>query len=105
MEQQSLSGIGGSGFNGSYLIEKKFEVMLESLGKKLMSEISSLKETINSLQSEVSELKRGHVQAPVQSVLQTQSAPRAEAPLKPRYGDYKPEDVAVEKMFYFGNRR
>ncbi len=102
--EQTLSGA-GSGFNGSYLLEKKFEVMLESLGKKLMSEISSLRETVNSLQSELGELKRGHVQAPVQSVLQTPSAQRAEAPLKPRYGDYNPEDVAVEKMFYFGNRR
>ena len=105
MEQQALGGIAGSGFNNSYLIEKKFEVMLESLGKRLMSEISSIKETVNSLQSEVTELKRGHAQASAQTVLQTPSVHKVETPLRPRYGDYNPEDVAVEKMFYFGNKR
>ncbi len=106
MEQQALSGIAGSNLGNGYLMEKKFELMLESLGKKLMSEISSLRETVNSLQSEAAELKRGHAQAPVQSVLQTSNThAKQETPLKPRYGDYNPEDVAVEKMFYFGNKR
>jgi len=107
MEQQTLSGIAGSNFGNSYLIEKKFEVMLESLGKKLVSEISSIKETINSLQSEIGELKRSHAQAPAQNVPQSPVIQaKAESPsLRPRYGDYNPQDVAVEKMFYFGNRR
>ena len=26
-------------------------------------------------------------------------------PVRPRYGEYKPEDVAVDKFFYFGNKR
>jgi len=25
-------------------------------------------------------------------------------PLKPRYGDYKPEDVSIDKFFYFGRK-
>jgi predicted nucleic acid-binding Zn-ribbon protein len=26
-------------------------------------------------------------------------------PIRPRYGDYKPEDVSIDKFFYFGNKR
>lgn len=25
-------------------------------------------------------------------------------PLRPRYGDYKPEDVSIDKFFYFGRK-
>ncbi len=25
-------------------------------------------------------------------------------PIKPRYGDYKPEDVSIDKFFYFGRK-
>ena len=113
MEQQALNGIAGSNFGNSYLVEKKFEIMLDNASKRLMAEISSLRGAVSSLQSELVELKRGREhasmqnapQAPVQSVLQTPSVQRAETPLRPRYGDYNSEDVAVEKMFYFGNKR
>ncbi len=26
------------------------------------------------------------------------------APIKPRYGDYEPEDVSIDKFFYFGRK-
>ncbi len=31
------------------------------------------------------------------------SAKNAE-PIRPRYGDYKPDDVAIDKFFYFGRK-
>ncbi|HLG23382.1 MAG TPA: hypothetical protein VI564_00460 [Candidatus Nanoarchaeia archaeon] len=31
-------------------------------------------------------------------------AARNSEPLRPRFGDYKPEDVSIEKMFYFGRK-
>ena len=31
------------------------------------------------------------------------SAQNAE-PIRPRYGDYKPEDVSIDKFFYFGRK-
>ncbi|MBI2647182.1 hypothetical protein HYW99_01780, partial [Candidatus Woesearchaeota archaeon] len=34
---------------------------------------------------------------------QNSSAKNAE-PLKPRYGDYKSEDVSIDKFFYFGRK-
>ena len=32
-------------------------------------------------------------------------AARNTEPLRPRYGDYKSEDVSIEKFFYFGNKK
>ena len=26
-------------------------------------------------------------------------------PVRPRYGDYEPKDVSIDKFFYFGNKR
>ena len=31
-------------------------------------------------------------------------AARNSEPLRPRFGNYKPEDVSIEKMFYFGRK-
>ena len=33
------------------------------------------------------------------------SAKNTAEPIRPRYGDYKSEDVSIEKFFYFGNKR
>ena len=107
MEQQVLSGIAGSNFGNSYLAEKKFEVMLDNASKKLMTEVLKIKESLSSLQEEVKELRRGSAQAPA-----TASFPHAERnysasseSARPRQNDINPKDVAVEKIFYFGNKR
>ncbi len=106
MEQQGLGNIAGNGFGNSYLMEKKFEVMLDNASKKLMAEVLKIKESLSSLQEEVKELRRGSAQAPA-----TVSFPQAERnysasseSARPR-NDINPKDVAVEKMFYFGNKR
>ena len=31
-------------------------------------------------------------------------AARNSEPIKPRFGDYKPDDVSIEKFFYFGRK-
>ena len=31
--------------------------------------------------------------------------PARDSPVKPRFGDYKSDDVPIEKFFYFGNKR
>ena len=107
MEQQVLSGIAGSNLGNSYLIEKKFEVMLDNASKKLMAEVIKIKESLTLLQEDVNELRKGSTQAP-----ETVSFPHAERnyyasseSARPRQNDINPKDVAVEKMFYFGNKR
>lgn len=32
------------------------------------------------------------------------SSSKNSEPLKPRYGDYQPEDVSIDKFFYFGRK-
>lgn len=107
MEQQVLSGIAGSNFGNSYLIEKKFEVMLDNASKKLMAEVLKIKESLTSLQEDVNELRRGSTQAPATvsfSHAGSNSSASSES-ARPRQNDINPKDVAVEKMFYFGNKR
>ena len=107
MEQQVLSGIAGSNFGNSYLVEKKFEVMLDNASKKLMAEVLKIKESLTSLQEDVNQLRRGSSQAAA-----TLSFPQAERnysasseSARPRQNEINPKDVAIEKMFYFGNKR
>ena len=104
---QVLNGIAGNGFGNSYLAEKKFEVMLDNTSKKLMAEIIKIKESLISLQEEVNQLRRGSSQAAA-----TASFPQAErnystssGSARPTHDNINPKDVAVEKMFYFGNKR
>ena len=105
MEQQALSGMAGSNFGNSYLAEKKFEVMLDNTSKKLMAEITKIKESLTSLQEEVNQLRRGSSQAAATaSFPQTISSSSSES-ARPRQNEINPKDVAVEKMFYFGNKR
>ena len=99
----------------------------------LKEHISSLNSEIGSLKSQVSRLQfQPQPQHPVQKTLnanenqniqpkkevkivdcrpederkgefQSGSAKNAE-PVRPRYGDYKPEDVSIDKFFYFGRK-
>ena len=103
---QVLSGIAGSNFGNSYLVEKKFEIMLDNASKKLMAEVLKIKESLTSLQEDVNQLRRGS------QVSATASFPQAErnystssGSARPTHDNINPKDVAVEKMFYFGNKR
>ena len=104
--------------NDSYLMEKKFEFMLESINKKVANELNSLKTMIGSINSEVTEIKKQPNNAPraAPAVFEssnsvnnqgrdTPTRGRSNEPVKPRFGDYNPEDVPIEKFFYFGNKR
>ncbi|MBI2523550.1 hypothetical protein HYW19_04100 [Candidatus Woesearchaeota archaeon] len=111
MEQQILNGIASSNFGNSYLIEKKFEVMLDNASKKLMAEVLKIKESLTLLQEDVKELKRSGVQAPAQVNAQVNYAyaesrrSASSESARTTHDNINPKDVAVEKMFYFGNKR
>ena len=104
--------------NDSYLMEKKFEFMLESINKKVANELNSLKNMIGSINSEVTEIKKqlNNAQKAAPAVFENsnnsnnnggnaQARARDNGTVKPRFGDYAPEDVPIEKFFYFGNKR
>ena len=105
MEQQALSGIAGSNLGNSYLIEKKFEVMLDNASKKLMAEVLKIKESLTSLQEDVNELRRGSSQATATVSFPQNGRSASSESARPAYDNINPKDVAVEKMFYFGNKR
>ena len=114
--------------------QRRFELMIEMTTKKIQQEISSLKENVSSLNNEIGSLKSqiSRIQFQPQqarivqrtlaepqskevkivdcrpederkSDFQSGSAKNSE-PLRPRYGNYKPEDVSIDKFFYFGRK-
>ena len=108
----------------NYFIQKQFEFMLESNNKKVAKEMANMRAIINKLNEEIDNLKKNFDSirtrpaefSPVQprethqNVQQNIQASatitgRNEEPLKPRFGDYTPEDVPIGKFFYFGNKR
>lgn len=101
-----------------YLIQKKIEVMIEISNKKIIAEMNA---KIAKLTEEISELRRKSGESRPVFVKQ-EPAQQAEAPepqreaprsaasnsttvARPRYGDYKSQDVSVEKFFNFGSKR
>jgi SMC interacting uncharacterized protein involved in chromosome segregation len=69
----------------------------------------ALEKEINSLKSKIAELSAKRESVAVQNAQQAaasqeQQKPAAQSkPPHPRMGNYKPEQVAIEKMFYYGH--
>lgn len=112
-----------------FLIQKKVEIMLEMNNKKFIEEIQNLKQEISNLHLQVQNLKSElqnnvnreinteHTASPAvkqtvqNEVVQQQEPPRVQETVQekpkdphPRQGNYTPEDVSIEKMFYYGNK-
>ena len=105
-----------------YFTEKRIALMVETANKKVMGEIQLLKNTIVQLENEITDLRRkvnGNgmqmpkaepVQKPVEQPAVEQPKPVEQKPAQQtegqlRYGNYTPEDVSVDKFFYFGNKK
>ncbi len=113
----------------SFLLERQLKMLIEISTKKYDQEIASLKSTVASLQQDIGTL-RANVKsirteqaqspihtAPIQQHVQAQPsrveqhmdmAPRPnETPsmTMARTGNFKSEDVSVDKFFYFGNKK
>ncbi len=122
MEASTLNMDANREIGNSYMLEKKFEIMIGSAAKKILAEIAGLKESISILQSELNDIKRARPQSqPAQ--MQAAASPYSSAAnipqnisngssnahpgstvATPRFGNYKPEDVSVDKFFYFGKK-
>ena len=104
-----------------YFIQKKVELMMDMNNKKISEELKNLHSMIAQLTTQVSEIKRGlnenrfsavreqpvehkTVKSEEQKELIEKPKKNDEAP-KPRYGDYKSDDVSINKFFYFGNKK
>lgn len=97
--------------NDDYFIQKKLEIMMDMYNKKVANEFSKLNSMISKLNDEISQLKR-NINNPVRaeqtkifetSTKEVKESPKNDDQAKPRYGDYKPEDVSIGKFFYCGS--
>ena len=113
-----------NGCNDHFFVQRMVEVMLDINNKKVFNEINTLKSEVSRLNEMLSELNRKTAEirnaeqqknirdfpesvAPAAQAAPV-SAPRArtnETVSRPRYGDYQPEDVSVDKFFYFGRKK
>ncbi len=106
----------------SSLLETKFELMLNMSSQKLRKEIDELKQQVASLSGELETIKKSQArptkneeyQATLAKQFEQSPQPRSEQPVqqpaqgtqpRSRTGNTNPEDVSIEKMFYFGGRR
>jgi len=76
----------------------------------IYSQINEIKGLVNEIVTEILKLKEQKKEEPrieKQIVLETKQQHQhfsGNEPSHPRVGGYKPEDVAIDKMFYFGHK-
>ena len=98
--------------NNLFLLEKRFEVMLDISSKKLIKEISELKECMRKLEEEIKVLKA--TPKVVQSVQSNnlnsngQIAPsisnERKSPNNSVSNEVNPQEISIQKYFYFGKK-
>jgi|TARA_B100002003_G_C14029041_1_gene496085 ribosomal protein L12E/L44/L45/RPP1/RPP2 len=99
------------------LLEQKYRSLLEQNNNKVVNEINNVKDTLNSVIKEINSIKRDISQQPPVAIQEpAESQAKAEVQQKmdevkgekkeshPRQGTFGPEDVSIEKMFYFGKK-
>lgn len=90
--------------------DSQYQIMLERQNRQLAQEICSIKEKISLIQEEIEKIKQAKPVQPMQAIqqpkqeTQTKFPQKAESKEHPRQGGYTSEDVAVDKIFYFGKK-
>ncbi len=103
--------------------QKRFELMVEMATKKIQQELNQVKEFVSSLNSEVGSLKSQlnrmqfspHSEKKEVKIIDCRpdnekkvefvsGAAKNAEPVRPRYGNYQPDDVSIDKFFYFGRK-
>jgi len=73
----------------------------------IYSQINEIKGLVNEIVAEILKLKEQKKEEPraeKQIVLESRQQHSSSEAIHPRVGGYKPEDVAIDKMFYFGHK-
>jgi predicted RNase H-like nuclease (RuvC/YqgF family) len=103
---------------------KKLQAEINSLKETICSqqgEINSLKSQLNRVQFQPSQsVQRTLVEDPKATAKKVEivdcrpqeerkeefvsGSSKNSEPIRPRYGDYKPDDVSIDKFFYFGRK-
>ncbi|MBI4016786.1 MAG: hypothetical protein HY363_03775 [Candidatus Aenigmarchaeota archaeon] len=93
-----------------FLLEKKFNLMIDMNNKKfqeainiLQGHISKLSQELANVRNELAEAKHKPRESKAEvSKEKQESFPKQE--VHPRQGQFSPADVSIEKMFYFGKK-
>lgn len=93
----------------SQLLEKKFQLLIELNNKKfqeaitiLSNDITLLAQQLTGLKQEIQQNKQATTKIEQKQQEKQQPLPKQES--HPRQGNYSPDDVSIEKMFYFGKK-
>ncbi len=128
MENTSLFQNNMTANPDDYLFQRKIEIMMDTNNKKINHELTDLKSNISKLNEEISILRqqlnearsvRVESPAPIAPVsvaavaapatnsnnIDLDDARKNGQQLRPRFGDYKPEDVSISKFFYYGSKK
>lgn len=111
---------------------EQYIIMLERNNRKIMDEVQKVKEEVAKIMNEFATIKKQLDEQPKfienQTISDTSQYKKVEKQTQlksktkqnqdsanlqtsskkktnPRHGDYNPDDVSIEKMFYFGNKK
>ena len=90
------------------LAERQFTIELERVQKAYTEELDVLRNAVNKIITEVNTLREdlSKVQAQPKQKEKQAELPKAEKKEShPRQGNFTPQDVDMQKMFYFGNKK
>jgi len=94
---------------------EQYILMLERNNRKIMEEVQNVKQEISKILKEFEQIKKQinrPQEMPKEQAIDAKPAKKTkkQTQLKtkkqsnPRQGEFTPEDVSIEKMFYFGNK-
>ncbi len=85
--------------------DKHYQIMLERQNRQLANEIIALKEAVAAIKEEIDKLKQAKpIQQQPKQEKQATFAKKEEQKPHPKQGGFTSEDVAVDKVFYFGKK-
>lgn len=89
--------------------DSQYQIMLERQNRQMASEIKALKETVAAIQEELKQLKCADFKARTPEQRQEPSVEKQATLQKkeekhPKQGDFNSDDVAVDKIFYYGKK-
>lgn len=97
--------------DSDYMLQKKFEIMMDLHSKRILNEIKNLAAMIAKTNEEINYIKGIISEKPKKESIPEKKidfVPREinrDNEPKPRSGDYESKDVAIDKFFYCGTKR
>ncbi|MBW2992692.1 hypothetical protein KY345_05740 [Candidatus Woesearchaeota archaeon] len=98
--------------NDMRIMERKLSYLAKTFAEQFNAEIGEVKKQIEMLNNDLKDIKEKIKQVQVQPQQEQQileeepkNAKKDDEEIKPRTGDYTPDNVELEDYFYFGNKK